>query len=124
MFGDLKSKVKLNRLEKVSRGVLKKMEKKQSSPIKGININERLAQFSQDLDVRGKRAEEALRILGGFLDDAILFGTPVVRIIHGKGDGILRKVLREELKSYKEVRSCYDEHADKGGAGITVVDFK
>ena len=50
--------------------------------------------------------------------------TNAVHLEDGKGDGILREVLREELKSYKEVRSCYDEHADKGGAGITVVDFK
>ena len=124
MFGDLKSKVKLNRLEKISRGALKEIEKKQSFSIKGININERLANFHPDLDLRGKRAEEALRILGGFLDNAILFGTPSVRIIHGKGDGILREVLREELKTYKDVRSCYDEHADRGGAGITVVEFR
>jgi DNA mismatch repair protein MutS2 len=57
------------------------------------------------------------------LDNAILFGVPSVRIIHGKGDGILRQILREELKTYREVRSCKDEHADRGGAGISVVEF-
>ena len=49
---------------------------------------ERRANFSSDLDVRGKRAEEAIVIFGNFLDNAILFGTPSVRIIHGKGDRI------------------------------------
>ncbi len=124
MFGDLKSKVKLNRLEAVSRGQFKKIEKESYSRIQGINLNERKANFSPDLDLRGKRAEEALMVLGGFLDDAILFGTPMVRIIHGKGDGILRQVLREELKSYKEVSTAHDEHADRGGAGITVIEFR
>ena len=124
MFGDLKSKVKLNRLEAVSRGQFKKVEKESYSKIHGINLNERKANFNPDLDLRGKRAEEALMDLGGFLDDAILFGAPVVRIIHGKGDGILRQVLREELKSYKEVSTSHDEHADRGGSGITVVEFR
>lgn len=123
IFGDLKSKIKLSRLEKISKGNLKKLEKKSSSPIGGIDINKRKAQFSHDLDVRGKRAEEALVILAGFLDDAILFGSPSVRIIHGKGDGILREIFREELKSYREVRTYHDEHADRGGSGITVVEF-
>jgi DNA mismatch repair protein MutS2 len=123
IFGDLKSKIKLHRLEKISKGVLKKIEKESASPIRGIDINKRKANFSQDLDVRGKRAEEALAILAGFLDDAILFGNPSVRLIHGKGDGILREIYREELKSYREVKSYHDEHADRGGSGITVVEF-
>jgi DNA mismatch repair protein MutS2 len=63
-------------------------------------------------------------ILSGFIDDSILFGMSSVRIIHGKGDGILRQVMREELRIYKEVHSFHDEHADRGGAGITVVEFK
>lgn len=124
MFGDLKSKIKLKRLEKISRGALKKIEKEYSSSLRGIDIIQRKAHFSHDIDVRGKRAEEAIVILGRFIDDAILFGTPSVRIIHGKGDGILREVLREEMKSYKEIGSCRDEHADRGGAGITIVEFK
>lgn len=123
VFGDLKSKIKLKRLEKISKGALKKIEKQTTSALKGIDINKRKAQFSYDLDVRGKRASEAINILGSFIDDAILFGTSSVRIIHGKGDGILREVLRAELKSYKEIRAMKDEHADRGGAGITIVEF-
>ncbi len=123
MFGNLKSKVKVNRLEKVSRTALKKIEQSTSSSIKGIDINKRRSLFSTNLDIRGKRAEEALKLLSAYLDDAILFGAGNVRIIHGKGDGILREVLREELKGYKEINSWNDEHADRGGAGITVVEF-
>lgn len=123
IFGDLKSKIKFSRLEKISRGALKKMEKVNASSIGGIDINKRKAQFRQELDVRGKRADEALLILAGYLDDAILFGSPSVRIIHGKGDGILREIFREELKTYREIRNYHDEHADRGGSGITVVEF-
>ncbi|NJN27952.1 MAG: hypothetical protein HC819_19260 [Cyclobacteriaceae bacterium] len=124
LFGDLKSKIKLNRLEHLSRGQFKKIEKESSSRLRGIDLNERKANFSPDLDVRGHRADEALMLTASFLDDALLFGVPMVRLIHGKGDGILRQVLREELKSYKEVSAAHDEHADRGGAGITVVEFR
>jgi DNA mismatch repair protein MutS2 len=122
IFGDLKSKLKLSRLERISKGQARKSDK--TYAIKGINLVERKANFVSDLDLRGKRAEEALMILSGFIDDSILFGMSSVRIIHGKGDGILRQVMREELRTYKEVQSFHDEHADRGGAGITVVEFK
>jgi DNA mismatch repair protein MutS2 len=114
--------LKLSRLERISKGQARKSDK--TYAIKGINLVERKANFVSDLDLRGKRAEEALMILSGFIDDSILFGMSSVRIIHGKGDGILRQVMREELRTYKEVQSFHDEHADRGGAGITVVEFK
>jgi len=122
IFGDLKSKIKINRLEKIAKSQAKKKEDKK--PIKGINLVERRANFNPDLDIRGKRVEEALMILNGFIDNAILFGTPGVRVIHGKGDGVLRQVLRDELRTYKEVKNFHDEHADRGGSGITVIEFQ
>jgi DNA mismatch repair protein MutS2 len=123
IFGDLKSKIKVSRLEKISRGEARK-EAEVNQGIRGINLVERRANFSSDLDIRGKRAEEAITIFSGFLDNAILFGTPSVRIIHGKGDGILRQILRDELRTYQQVKQFHDEHADRGGAGITVVEFR
>lgn len=123
-FGDLKSKIKLGRLERISKGAQKKLQKASASALKGINLNERKANFYEDLDVRGKRAEEAINLLMQFMDNAILFGSASVRIVHGKGDGILRQVLREQLRSFREVDSFHDEHADRGGAGITVIKFK
>jgi DNA mismatch repair protein MutS2 len=122
VFGDLKSKLKISRLERISKGQARKSDK--TFALKGINLVERKANFVSDLDLRGKRAEEALMILSGFMDDSILFGMSSVRIIHGKGDGILRQVMRDELSTYREVQRFHDEHADRGGAGITVVEFK
>lgn len=121
LFGDLKSKIKINRLERLSKAQRKPVK---TYAIKGINLVERKANFASDLDLRGKRAEEALMILSGFIDNSILFGMSTVRIIHGKGDGILRQVMRDELRKYKEVKNFHDEHADRGGAGITVVEFQ
>ena len=80
-------------------------------------MNEKMNNFSPELDLRGKRGEEAIYELENFMDDAILLGTHEIRIIHGKGDGILRKLIREKLHRYKDVTAIRDEHADRGGAG-------
>lgn len=123
LIGDLKSNIKLNRLEKL-KPASKRTEKKARQATKGIDLNSKMANFSTNLDVRGKRSDEALTALQDFIDDAVLLGQRELRIIHGKGDGILRKVLREQLRQYKEVASLADEHIDQGGAGITVVTLK
>jgi DNA mismatch repair protein MutS2 len=68
--------------------------------------------------------EEVGSILDQFLDDAILLGQGELKILHGKGEGILRKVVREQLKKVKGVASFKDEHIDRGGDGITVVILK
>ncbi len=79
--------------------------------------------FHQDLDVRGMRGDEALQAVQYFVDDAILVGMPRVRILHGKGNGILRQLIREYLDTVPNVTHFADEHVQFGGAGVTVVDF-
>jgi DNA mismatch repair protein MutS2 len=59
-----------------------------------------------------------------FIDTAILLGQGELRILHGKGEGVLRKVVREQLKKYKQVASMADEHVERGGDGITIVVLK
>jgi DNA mismatch repair protein MutS2 len=76
------------------------------------------------LDLRGKRADEVQSVLQLFIDDAVLAGLREVRVLHGKGEGVLRKVVREELKRRREVARYADEHADRGGDGITVVTLE
>jgi DNA mismatch repair protein MutS2 len=73
------------------------------------------------LDLRGKRADEVQSVLQLFIDEAVLAGLREVRILHGKGEGVLRKIVREQLKRRREVTRYTDEHADRGGDGITVV---
>ncbi len=87
-------------------------------------IDDRRKNFHQDLDVRGMRGDEALNAVTYFIDDAILVGMPRVRILHGKGNGILRQLIRQFLSGIPNVASYRDEHVQFGGAGITVVDIE
>ena len=73
--------------------------------------------------VRGMRGDEALNAVQYFIDDAILVVMPRVRILHGKGNGILRQLIRQYLSSVPNVTHYADEHVQFGGSGITVVDF-
>jgi DNA mismatch repair protein MutS2 len=80
--------------------------------------------FSQELDVRGMRGDEALHAVQHYIDDAILMGIAQVRILHGKGNGILRTLIRQYLSAEKGVKQFHDEHVQFGGAGITVVELE
>ena len=73
-----------------------------------------------ELDLRGKMAEDALLHLEGYLDQAYLAGMPFVRIIHGKGSGVLRKVVREALREQPVVRSFESGGQHDGGDGVTI----
>jgi DNA mismatch repair protein MutS2 len=86
-------------------------------------INEKAANFSLTVDLRGKRAEEALSILQKYVDEAILLSMHDISILHGKGDGILRPLIRDYLKTIEEIKDFGDAPLDMGGAGITKVHF-
>lgn len=121
-FGELKSVVDISRLEKVG-GPGK--EAASYSPSRNlINLQEKRVSFSHTLDLRGKRVEEVAPLLENFMDTAVLLGQAELKILHGKGEGVLRKVVRDHLKRYKEVASFGDEHVERGGDGITVVVLK
>lgn len=87
-------------------------------------MNEKRAHFNPTLDLRGHRAEEALDMLHRFLDEAILLSEKEVRILHGKGYGILMQVIHQELKGMHEVRTFHPEKVELGGVGITVVNLR
>jgi DNA mismatch repair protein MutS2 len=73
-----------------------------------------------ELDLRGQRAEDALDALDRYLESAYLAGLPFVRIIHGKGTGRLRQVIRDSLGQSPHVKN-WEPGADKeGGEGVTV----
>lgn len=121
-FGELKSMIALERLEKVTGSIEKEISAKLRSV--GINIHEKQSSFNSTLDIRGRRVDEVHSLLDQFLDTAILLGQGEVRILHGKGEGVLRKVIRDHLKKFKEVASMSDEHVERGGDGITIVVLK
>jgi DNA mismatch repair protein MutS2 len=88
------------------------------------DINEKRKAFNPTLDLRGHRAEEAIDMLHRFLDDALLLSEKEVRILHGKGYGILKTLIRQQLQSMSEVQSFHSAPVDLGGDGITVVHLR
>ena len=88
------------------------------------DINEKRAHFNPTLDLRGHRAEEAIALLHQFLDNALLLSEKEVRILHGKGYGILMQIIRDELRASRDVRSFHPEKLELGGEGITVVELR
>ena len=127
IFGDMRTKMAVSRLEHVDAASLQtKQQQFQAynySHETRETIDKHRNQFHQELDVRGMRADEALNQVQYFIDDAILVGAGQVRILHGKGNGILRQLIRQYLASIPNVKSYRDEHVQFGGAGITVVEL-
>ena len=124
-FGMIKSTVKLDRLEKVSKNQIKQEIKKSSfvSVQTRDEMHDKKLNFKQEIDVRGMRGDEALQAVTYFIDDAILVGSSRVRILHGTGTGALRQLIREYLRITPGVERYHDEHVQLGGSGITVVEF-
>lgn len=126
IFGGMRTKMPASRLEYVDMAEAKKED---FAPVFNVSretretIDNRKLNFHQDLDVRGMRGDEALNAVMYFIDDACLVGMSRVRILHGKGNGILRQLIRQYLATVPSVTSFRDEHVQFGGAGITVVDI-
>jgi DNA mismatch repair protein MutS2 len=120
-------KCKLDTLEKASLREIAEADKSKSRELYGDymkDINQRAANFPFTIDMRGKRAEEGLNELKKYLDEAILLGVFEIRILHGKGDGVLRQIVRQYLSNLKEIKSYRDEVIELGGHGITVVNIR
>ena len=124
-FGNLKSTLKKERLERISKNQLKEWVKKSSTSAATADeaMRQRKLSFRPDIDVRGMRGEEALLAVQYFLDDALMVGVERVRILHGTGNGILRQLIRQYLATVSGVNHYADEHIQFGGAGITVVEL-
>ncbi|MEL7004933.1 MAG: Smr/MutS family protein, partial [Bacteroidota bacterium] len=112
-----------SRLEKISNTKLKVINKKTTGVSKGMNLNQKMSEFNMTLDVRGKRAEQVMGLVDKFIDDALLVGASEVKILHGKGNGILKDLIRNHLKGSGYIASIQDEHVERGGAGISVIQL-
>ena len=115
-IGELRTNLKVEKLEKINRLPDSEISHKRGS----LNLGEKMMEFHTQLDIRGLRADEALKKVEGWLDEAMLLGQTELRILHGKGDGILRTQVRNLLRAYRQVGQVRDEHADRGGAGVTL----
>jgi len=87
------------------------------------SLTTRRNQFNPEIDVRGMRTGEALQVVQDFVDTALMIQFRNLRILHGKGNGILRQMIRQYLESTGAVKRATDEHVDRGGAGITLVEL-
>lgn len=128
--GSIISKVSMSGVELISNneftGKLKSADKVtlKSSGIISDSINERKLNFKPSIDIRGQRLDEALDSATRFIDDAMMVGSSEVKILHGKGNGILKEEIRKFLLTMPGVVSCKDEDIRYGGSGITVVTLE
>ena len=121
--GSIISKVQKTNVEHISNkefsNAVKSLPKTMSSHSE--SLSERKLNFKPNIDIRGERLMEALEIVSRFIDDALMVGIGEVKILHGKGNGILKEEIRKYLRTVPGVVSCKDEDIQFGGSGITVV---
>ena len=123
LFDTVKLRTSPDKLRKVSRAEGRKALRKWQSGL-ADELSEKAEKFDLTLDVRGQRAEEALDAVAKYLDEAKLLSIKEVSILHGKGNGILRRLIREFLSHDHEVAHFADASLETGGAGITRVLLK
>ena len=122
LFGSMKSIVSTDKLEKANASPQVSYQKKVKKL--GIDISHKMANFEHEISIRGMRADEAMNKVESFIDEALLVGVDEVRIVHGKGHGVLREIVRNVTKGHPSIASVEDEHADRGGAGISIIKLQ
>ncbi len=126
IMGNLSSTVSPDKLERISSNEYKEASKRFERPVYqkiGGSITESKLKFSPELDVRGERLSDALDIVTHYIDNALMLNVSGVRIIHGKGTGVLHDELQKYLRTLGGVSSVSDEDIRQGGSGVTVVKF-
>jgi len=122
-MGQMITTIPADQAEPVSENEFRKATgmKSYGTSFTGVDMDNRRLSFSPSLDIRGLRADEALRKVTEFIDEAVMVGSGELRILHGKGDGILRHLIRDYLSGVDVVSRYEDEDIRFGGTGITVV---
>lgn len=121
-FGQILTTVDKSQLEVVSNSEYREATRPVTArTVVSADISSRKLNFKDHIDVRGMRVAEALEAVQDLIDDALMVGVGTVTILHGKGTGALKEEIRRYLRTVPEVVSAVDEHADRGGAGITIV---
>lgn len=126
-IGNISSKMPLDKVERITSNEFKSAVKENARPVSAVRVDssltERKLNFSTELDVRGARLNDAVETVTRYIDDAIMLNVSSVRIIHGKGTGVLRDELQKLIRTMPGVASAKDEHIQFGGSGVTVVTF-
>ncbi|MDR1006885.1 MAG: Smr/MutS family protein [Bacteroidales bacterium] len=127
IFGNIAMSLPLSDVKKVDKKSYQRYKsKKTTSEKRSFNsimddINKKRAVFKYQIDVRGEKADQALEIVSKQVDEARLLGERQFAVLHGKGDGILKSVIREFLKNNSAVEAFRPAALESGGEGITVV---
>jgi DNA mismatch repair protein MutS2 len=122
--GSLRLFVPLDKIERISKAELRKnLRSENIVPESDPLIMQRKLDFKPEIDIRGVRGEEAINLVRDFIDNALMVQHRNLRILHGKGNGILRQLVREYLATVNIVKSYRDENIESGGSGITVVEM-
>lgn len=98
-------------------------ESRPRGSVKVENLSEGKLGFSPHIDLRGLRGDEAVESVLKRIDEAVLYGFHHLEILHGKGNGVLRQLIRGVLAKSPHVRSFHDQEEEFGGAGITVAEL-
>jgi len=125
-IGNIISKMPAEKVEKISNQQYKDKTRATFRPVSSYgseSISRRRLEFKPSIDIRGERLNDALEIVMRFIDDATMVGVGQVKILHGKGNGVLREEIRKYLRTVPAVASLRDEDIQMGGAGITVVEM-
>ncbi len=117
-FDTLKTLVKTKELV-----VVEPIKKKEQAGVQFYNSIERKSQFENSIDIRGQRRVEALKSVEDLIDQGLMYNVDELKVIHGIGDGVLRRSIREMLRSYKAVKSVRDEDPQYGGAGVSIIEL-
>ena len=127
-IGNISSKMPLDKVERITSNEFKNAVKEVARPASSVRVDssltERKLNFSTELDVRGERLNDAIEKVTHYIDDALMLSVSSVRIIHGKGTGVLRDELQKLIRTMPGVASAKDEHIQFGGSGVTVVTFE
>ena len=122
--GSFRIFVPIEKVEKISRSELRKnLASKKTSNLYDNEMDQKKIRFNPEIDIRGVRGDEAINLVRDLIDNALIVQHKNLRILHGKGNGILRQLIRQYLATVNVVKSFRDEHIEYGGSGITVVEM-
>ena len=123
IVGNITSTMAPARVERISSNEFREASRKAFAPVQqkvDSAITERKLSFKPELDIRGERLSDALDIVTHYIDDAIMLNVSSVRIIHGKGTGVLREEIQKYLRTIPGL-TVSDEDIRNGGTGVTIV---
>ena len=127
IIGSISSTMSPDKVERISSNEFREAVRKDFKPAyeqRDVAVTARRMNFKPEIDIRGERLTDALDIVTHFIDDAIMLSMGTVRIIHGKGTGVLREEIQKYLRSVPGIRAVRDEDIRQGGTGVTIVEIE